>query len=232
MVMGKVKNLQNSFLENGKIIEQMIKGVNKAANINKQAAMRMKELNQQIIKIDKVIDSITNIAIQINLLSLNGSIEAARAGKQGKGFEVVANDIKELALNAANTVSNAKDVVTKMQEAAVDTADIITKFTNQSEIEVKRGEEILDEVKNTNNRTQNLIDIFNNLINITNEQVKVLEMAQKSSAQIAEATEEASKNTQQASATAQEQASGMEEIARAIQDIAEMTNKFQYNEIH
>ena len=62
-------------------------------------------------------EAISDIASQINLLSLNASIEAARAGEHGKGFAVVANEIGSLAGQTADTVAHIKDLVEKVQSA-------------------------------------------------------------------------------------------------------------------
>ena len=65
---------------------------------------------------DKIVDAITQVSIQTNMLAVNGSIEAARAGEYGKGFVVVATDIRNLAHDSAENADRIKDMVKAIQD--------------------------------------------------------------------------------------------------------------------
>lgn len=91
-----------------------------AMDLSSQYEKRLKtsiEDSAVVNEIGVMAEAISDIASQINLLSLNASIEAARAGEHGKGFAVVANEIGSLAGQTADTVAHIKDLVEKVQSA-------------------------------------------------------------------------------------------------------------------
>jgi methyl-accepting chemotaxis protein len=77
---------------------------------------QIKDLELVSRKIDKIVDAITQVSIQTNMLAVNGSIEAARAGDFGKGFVVVATDIRNLAHDSAENADRIKDLVKSIQD--------------------------------------------------------------------------------------------------------------------
>jgi methyl-accepting chemotaxis protein len=88
------------------------------------------ELGDSASSIGKVVETITDIAEQVNLLALNATIEAARAGEAGKGFAVVANEIKELAKLTANSTKDIKDKVREIQQTTTKTIEQVSEINN------------------------------------------------------------------------------------------------------
>jgi methyl-accepting chemotaxis protein len=82
----------------------------------RQSITQIKDLELVSRKIDKIVDAITQVSIQTNMLAVNGSIEAARAGEYGKGFVVVATDIRNLAHDSAENADRIKDLVKSIQD--------------------------------------------------------------------------------------------------------------------
>jgi len=99
--------LQNIIESNRKLVDQLLEN-----SLDSQD--KILKLNEEIKNIEKIADFIHKIAEETNLLALNATIEAARAGEAGRGFSVVANEIKELANQTANSTEKISKIITEI----------------------------------------------------------------------------------------------------------------------
>lgn len=117
-----VSQVSNQVKENTTKIKDTIKGV-------KSASEAVNKLRDRSEEIGKVIKLISEIAAQTNILALNAAIEAARAGEYGKGFDVVAEEIRKLAQRTAKSTSEIAPIIEEIQRETQDTADTIREKT-------------------------------------------------------------------------------------------------------
>ena len=96
--------------------ESLIKGVSSSLDENIQSRDQISNLETISRRIDKIVDTIASVSVQTNMLAVNGAIEAARAGEFGKGFVVVATDIRNLAKDSAENADRIKDMVKAVQD--------------------------------------------------------------------------------------------------------------------
>jgi len=224
---GKIAELQK-LLESNKIaLDNIVTGISSSAETSMVAAKNIKSLEETTRRIDKIVDAIVNVTIQTNMLAVNGSIEAARAGEFGRGFSVVAVDIRALANESAENTDKIKDLVrgiqNQIQRVSADT-DLSSK-TSFAEVEKAKKT-----TYNLNIIEENMIKILSGANEIqrgSDESQVALEQARKGVEQIATAAQEANSAAQQASVAATEQAKGMQELSEAIEEISGLADELQ-----
>jgi methyl-accepting chemotaxis protein len=182
-----------------------------------------KELDQKAQKIDNIVNSIHSISKQTNLLSLNATIEAANAGEFGKGFSVVAEEIRKLAEQshvALNDITkNLKDVF--QHENKVD--DLVQKVDEGVEI-VRMSKEYYQKIIDALNTT---IESLLNIRDVSDNNIQKTEIVNNFILEVNDASLKTTKNIESASASTEETfASSMELLnsATALDDLAKEIN--------
>lgn len=208
-------------------IDGLIAGVSSAADASRNSIKQIKALELVSRRIDKIVDAITTVSIQTNMLAVNGSIEAARAGEFGKGFVVVATDIRNLAHDSAENADRIKDLVKAVQDqiglVGRDLEEIVA--TAQGEVEKAKTS------------SANLILIETDIavvetgaqeiLTASNEIAAAISQVKQGIEQISAAAQEADKAATEAAAAARQQSQGAEELAAAIEEIASLADELQ-----
>lgn len=135
-VAAATEELSASSSEIARQIDEVAKKASSAADDAQTTSVAVKELNTLADSIGEVIGTIADIAEQTNLLALNATIEAARAGEAGKGFAVVADEVKKLANETATKTEEIDERVNRIQEAIRNSVSAMDKIiVNVSEID-------------------------------------------------------------------------------------------------
>ncbi len=141
----------------------------------------IKIINEMSLEVDSNISEIFSIAEQTNLLALNAAIEAARAGEAGKGFAVVADEVKKLAENSQKFTEKISSVIKEMKNKVQESSAMSIKAGNQLK-------EINEKVTNTNLKIKNVLSSLEEQANIIDESANGIEILSADSSNIEKET--------------------------------------------
>lgn len=199
----------------GKAVKITVNGINKIKKVVEEGSRDVNKLGTKTNEIGEIVTVINDIAAQTNLLALNAAIEAARAGEAGRGFEVVAEEIRKL---AEKTTISTKKIAKMVKEIQGETNGVIIKM-EEVNAEVEEG------VKTANNTGKALEEIVNQTENLRN----MVNMIANSTKEQSLAAEEIAKQTENVANNVEENRKAIVQSSESIRDIASISE--QLNQI-
>lgn len=214
-------------LEGGQSIEKAVQQMNSIHLTVNGLEKVIKGLGLRSQEIGQITEAITGIAAQTNLLALNAAIEAARAGEHGRGFAVVADEVRKLAEQSAQSAQQISQLILVIQ---TETTKAISTMENATE-EVSQGLHVVhlagssfEQIQHSINEVAHQIgDLSAAVHEISSGSEKVV----ASIREIALVAEETSSGTQTVSSSAEEQLATMEEITASASALASMAQELQ-----
>ena len=167
---------------------------------NKSISERLRILNEKIEGIAKMLETILSVADQTNLLSLNAAIEASKAGEHGKGFSVVAQEIRRLADKTAQSSEEISNLIHEIQAASSSATMVMEKSSQDVTGSTKLVSEFADKFSKINEKVQNIMPQMENISSTITEQASANKQILAAVNQMTEAlklTASASKQTKQ-----------------------------------
>ena len=194
-----------------KVVEETVKGMECISEVVNKSAETVITLGRSGDQIGEIIQVIDDIADQTNLLALNATIEAARAGEQGRGFAVVADEVRKL---AERTSKATKEITGMIEKIQIDTKNAVESM-NTGTTEVENG------IKLANQAGTVLKEIVSNSLAVKDKVTQIAAASEEQSA----TSEEISKNVEAISTVTQQSANAMQEIAKTVEDMNILTDK-------
>ncbi|MDR3596409.1 methyl-accepting chemotaxis protein [Clostridium sp.] len=157
------KDLAESLSQISIGINEVSKGVQELAGMNEHLLGETKEANEKARNTDEIVSFIQSISSQTNLLGLNASIEAARAGDAGKGFSVVAQEIRKLSNSSNESIKKIDDVIKHISSAIKNINDNLGKSNDVSQNQSAALEEIAASISELNVTAKKLEELAEKL---------------------------------------------------------------------
>jgi methyl-accepting chemotaxis protein len=192
--------------EAGRLVQLTAQAALDGSDVMKSLVEAMTRIDQSSASIGTVVKTIDNIAFQINLLALNANIEAARAGQAGKGFSVVAEEVRRLAKSSAQSVRETSDLV----------GQAVAHATEGHRLALENAQELQAIVDNAR-QAAHLVD---SIVAASADQASSLGEIEKGLDQI-------SRVTQETTASAEETASVSEQLADQAEKLADLVANFK-----
>ncbi|MFG0212282.1 methyl-accepting chemotaxis protein [Brevibacillus porteri] len=194
------------------VVEQAVRQMGSIGEGTSKATVAIEQLNNRSKEIEGILDTISQLTSQINLLALNASIEAARAGEHGRGFAVVAGEVKKLANQSEESASKIAMLIGEIQQDTRHAVEVMTEGNQNAQ----QGIQLVEEVR----------EIFGHILESSrNVAAHILEVSAASeqmsagSQQVSASVDEMHNIAKHASLDAQTVARATEEQLQAIQEI-------------
>jgi len=181
--------------KNRSTIEQLAHEIQGASQV-------IDQLSENSSNIGGILDVIRGIADQTNLLALNAAIEAARAGEQGRGFAVVADEVRTLASRTQESTEEIQDMIENLQNDSKRAVEVMNRGREQAELSVHQSDEAAQALQSITESVHQASDSSNHIANAAQEQSRTahdISERLESIVSIAEQTASGSKQTAQAS---------------------------------
>ncbi|MBV6470467.1 MAG: hypothetical protein NBKEAIPA_02382 [Nitrospirae bacterium] len=199
--------------DGGTVVSSTIAGMQQLSEAVSHSATIIAELGKSSDQIGEIVRTIEDIADQTNLLALNAAIEAARAGEQGRGFAVVADEVRKLAERTTKATKEIGDMIRQIQQDTRGAVDSMQQGTQK----VTAGVDLV-------NKTG---DALSQIVRMVSESADMIRQIAVASEEQSVATQQIASDIEQVAKVTKESSSGAHESAKASQDLSQLAVELQ-----
>lgn|SRR5574340_809350 len=199
--------------DGGTVVSSTISGMQQLSDAVTNSATIISELGKSSDQIGEIVRTIEDIADQTNLLALNAAIEAARAGEQGRGFAVVADEVRKLAERTTKATKEIGDMIRQIQHDTRGAVDSMQQGTQK----VTAGVDLV-------NKTG---EALSQIVRMVSESADMIRQIAVASEEQSVATQQIASDIEQVAKVTKESSSGAHESAKASQDLSQLAVELQ-----
>ncbi|MCU7940224.1 MAG: methyl-accepting chemotaxis protein [gamma proteobacterium symbiont of Bathyaustriella thionipta] len=203
------------------VVGEGIKLVNQLKNDFEDATKTVKSVEEDAESIGGVLAVIQGIAEQTNLLALNAAIEAARAGEQGRGFAVVADEVRNLASKTQESTFEIKDIIDRLQSGSTKAAQVMLHGSEQVQTSVDYAEQVGVSLEKISKSVTNMNQMNNQIASAAAEHVTVSGRVNQEVSDISSVASEASEDVDQISLSSQS-------VSQLTEKLQSLVKQFKY----
>ena len=204
------------------VVGQAMRSINTLSTRINEAASVMSQLEEDSREVGSVLEVINGIAEQTNLLALNAAIEAARAGEQGRGFAVVADEVRTLAQRTQKSTEDIRQIIDRLLSQSSKAAEMMESSREQTQGTVEQTSEAGSALERIVRSVATITDMSNQIATAAEEQSHVAEEMDRSITNIALVAE-------QSTHTANQTMTATEEIHHHMDQLSALVSRFRTN---
>ncbi len=207
------KNMFNESEQGSEKVLLLQEQFNRTNKMTKEIVTAINSLDKRSNTISEIVDTITAIASQTNLLALNAAIEAARAGEHGRGFAVVADEVRKLAEQSEGALKEISEIITQIQNETKQTVALVDQTSEviaDQGLAVQETEVVFNSIKNVIENSDKLVS---RIAESMKAMVKQKDCLLSNTTSITAISEETAAGTQEVSASIEQTSASMEQLS-------------------